>query len=238
MVSIETLQIWIGAMFTVFIYTFAIRDNKLYRFTGALMVGSAAGFATVSAINNIRNIAFTPLMKGQSLWIIPIILGLTLFFRFTREYSWVNRYGLSVIVSIGTALTMTTVVNSQILAQIKSSFLYPYTTDANLIAGSVKTPFNNIIVIVIVITSVLFFVFSGGTNVHRSKSFGYIRTIGLYSMMIAFGATFGNTMMSRIAEMSARMFYVLSPEAIPILPVTLILCLIAFLPIKKLLGRE
>jgi len=221
----DTLSLWIGAMFTLFIYTFAIKDNKLYRLTANLMVGSGAGFVTVSAINNIRRIALTPMMNGQILWIIPIIFGLTLYFRFSKEYFWVNRYGLSVIVSIGTALTITTVIYSQILAQIKSTFITPFTID-------------NIIVIVIVITSVLFFVFSGGTNVHKSNTFGYIRQVGLYAMMIAFGATFGNTMMSRIAEMSARMFYVLSPEALPILPVTLILIAIALLPINKILGKK
>jgi len=225
MVSMDTLSLWIGAMFTLFIYTFAIKDNKLYRLTANLMVGSGAGFVTVSAINNIRRIALTPMMNGQIVWIVPIIFGLTLYFRFSKEYFWVNRYGLSVIVSIGTALTITTVIYSQILAQVKSTFITPFTID-------------NIIVIVIVITSVLFFVFSGGTNVHKSTTFGYIRQVGLYAMMIAFGATFGNTMMSRIAEMSARMFYVLSPEALPVLPVTLILIAITLLPIAKILRKK
>jgi len=224
MVSMDTLSLWIGAMFTLFIYTFAIKDNNLYKFTSYLMIGSAAGFATVSAINNIQRMALAPLMKGQILWIFPIIFGLSLYFRFSKEYFWVNRYGLSVIVAIGTALTMTTVINSQILAQIKSTFINPF-------------EINNIIVIVIVLTSVLFFVFSGGTNVHKSKTFKYIRQVGLYAMMIAFGATFGNTMMSRIAEMSARMFYVLSPEAIPILPVSLIVIAIVLLPIDKILKK-
>jgi hypothetical protein len=61
-------------------------------------------------------------------------------------------------------------------------------------------------------------------------------------MMVAFGASFGLTIMSRIAEMHSRILVVLAPEALPILPLTLLLVVVfAVLPrgfVEKIISRK
>jgi len=241
-ITLNILQIWLGAAFTVFVYSFAFKDNPLYRLSEHILIGSGAGYATILAIDNVRRIAWTPLTtKADWLWIVPIILGTTLFFRFSRKYFWVNRYGTAVLIAIGTALTLRTIVEAQVLSQIRATFLNPFTSVPSLVEGSVKTPINNILVIVIVVSSIFFFIFSGGSKIQKSTLANYLSKLGLYSMMLAFGATFGNTIMSRIAEMHSRILFVLSPEAIPVLPLVLLLVVLAMVPaerVKKMLSHK
>ncbi len=63
---------------------------------------------------------------------------------------------------------------------------------------------NNIIFVVITLSATMYFLFT-----LRSKQSEPVITLGKYGMMIAFGATFGQTVMSRISLFTGRMQFLL-----------------------------
>ena len=48
--------IWTAALFTVWIYSIAFRDNLFFKFAEYTFVGAAAGHSLVYAVDNIENV--------------------------------------------------------------------------------------------------------------------------------------------------------------------------------------
>ena len=143
----------------------------------------------------------------------------------------VSRYPLSVMVGLGIGLSMRAVVTAEFIAQIKS-------TAAVQILG-VTDPIklvSNIIFIVLVVTTVYFFLFTF-PKAHEG-GLGIIPKIARYGMMAAFSYSFANTVLSRYNMIFGRLDYIYNqwlplPGAIIAFPIVLILLVYAMLPPEK-----
>jgi hypothetical protein len=227
----DIIQIWIASLLTVAIYTFPFKDNDLFKFAEHVYLGAAIAFGVVMAVQNIRSIAFVPLItKGEITWIIPIILGILLYARFSDKFHCVSRYPLSFIVALGTALSMRTIVSADFTNQIKSTLINPFITSGPSVVGSPQFALNNLLLIIIVICTLIFFIFSGGTTIQKNPIIKWINIAARYFMMVAFGAAFGNTVMTRVAFMIERIRYVVQPANRVFLPVIAIIVIIAMVP--------
>ena len=84
--------------------------------------------------------------------------------------------------------------------QISASFL-PLAT-----ADPLRT-FNNIAVVIMVLSTLFFFTFTGG----KSRAAGNVRKIGRYTLMLTFGAAFGGTVLTRMTLFIGRFTYLWAP---------------------------
>jgi 4-amino-4-deoxy-L-arabinose transferase-like glycosyltransferase len=100
---------------------------------------------------------------------------------------------MAVLVGIGTGLTIRGTIGSQLVQQIQATMLKLNSID-------------NIIMVVGTVTTLLFFYF---TLTRENKVVKVSGTIGKYVMMIAFGASFGNSVMSRMSMMIGRVQFLL-----------------------------
>jgi len=241
-IDATVIQVWFSALFTIFMYSLVFKETALYRFAAHVFVGSAVGFGLVFAVKAIQTTAWTPLSQGAFVWIVPIVLGIALYLRFVPRYRWVSRYPLAIIVGIGTAITMRTIVDAQFLAQIRATIVINPLGLGKDIVGAPAIPYlNNILLIVSVVSTIIFFVFSGGTNIQKTAAVRYNSKLAIYLMMIAFGAAFGNTVITRVAFMTDRVREVLSPTALPISLPLMLLVVVAMIPrdrLRKLLGKR
>jgi hypothetical protein len=182
-------------------------------------------------VENIRSIAWIPLTtKGEFVWIIPIILGVLLYARFTRKHYWFARYPLAFIVALGTAISSRTIVTSDFIVQMRDTMINPLVTSGPGVVGTPSTPINNILIIIVVVSTLCFFIFSGGTTLQKFAPMRWINTAGRYFMMFAFGAAFGNTIMTRVAFMIERVRYVVQPDDWPFLPFIMAMVAVAMVP--------
>jgi len=95
------------------------------------------------------------------------------------------------LVGTTAAVTMTSAIKAQLIEQVTATML-PLTS------------FNNIVFVVATIAATTYFLFT-----LRSKAAGPVIDIGKYVLMVGFGATFGNTVMSRISLFTGRMQFLL-----------------------------
>lgn len=183
------LGVWIAAIATVGIMSFAFKDNPLYRLVENVYVGVSAGHAIVLGWINIRDKGLTPLVsRGKWNLLIPMILGIMLYTRYFRRLSWISRIPLSLLVGIGTGLAIRGTIGSQIVNQIKSTILP---------LDSV----NNWIIILGTLGTLLYFFFSfEHKGIMKPTS-----TMGRYVLMVSFGAAFGSTVMGRMALFIGRL---------------------------------
>jgi len=225
------IQIWLASLFTIWIYSIAFRDNDFFKFAEYTFVGAAAGHSLVYGIDNLRRYGWDNLMAGAYLYIVVFLLGILLYSRYHPQYFWVSRYPLSIMVGIGIGLSMRAVVTAEFIAQIKS------TAAIKLIGISDPiTLISNLIFIILVVTTVYFFLFTF-PKAHEG-SLGIIPKIARYGMMAAFSYSFANTVLSRYNMIFGRLDYIYNQwlplqGAIIALPIVLILLIYAMLPPEK-----
>ncbi|HUV34624.1 MAG TPA: hypothetical protein VMW22_06805 [Candidatus Desulfaltia sp.] len=225
------IQIWMAAVFTIWIYSIAFRDNDFFKFAEYTFVGAAAGHGLVYGVDNIKRYGWDNLMGGAVLYVVVFLLGILLYSRYHPQYFWVSRYPLSVMVGLGIGLSMRAVVTAEFIVQIKS-------TAAIKLIG-VSDPFtliSNLIFIILVVTTVYFFLFTF-PKAHEG-GLGIIPKIARYGMMAAFSYSFANTVLSRYNMIFGRLDFIYNQwlplqGAIIALPITLILLIYAMLPPEK-----
>jgi len=226
----SVIQIWLAALFTIWAYSFAFRDNAFFKFAEHTFVGAAAGHNIVYAVDNVRRYGWDPLSKGSVLYAVVFVLGLVLYTRYHKKYFWLSRFPLAIMVGIGIGLSLRSIVTSEFIAQIQS------TAGMKVLGVDSFTAFNNLLFIVIVLAVVYYFVFT--FPVLHAGNRGVISTFARYAMMAAFGYSFANALLSRITMIFGRLDYVMNrwlplPGAILALPLALILLIYSMIPAKK-----
>lgn len=214
----------IAAALTLMIYSLLYRENILYRIAEHTFVGVYAGYGVAFAVKNILDQGITRVSAGNYWYIIPMILGIMLFTRFTVKQAWISRYAMAVMVGVGTGVSVRALIEAQIVRQIKASVV-PLTT------GSV-TVIDNLVVVLGFVCAFLYFFFTDISAIRRPIS--YIAKSGRYILMFTFGGAFGGTVLSRMTLFAGRMQYLLSYPAYYMIPVFIvILCIMIYMDTKK-----
>jgi len=168
------------------------KENPWFRLVEHIYVGCALGHLAVTGYQNVVDIAIKPLTQtGKYILIIPLIMGLLLFSRWSRKYMWASRSSMGFLVGTLAAVAMNGAIKAQLTQQVAATMM-----PLNSI--------NNIIFVVLTASATLYFVFT-----LQQKWALPIIDLGKYAMMIAFGATFGNTVMSRISLFTGRLQFLL-----------------------------
>ncbi|MCK9224521.1 MAG: hypothetical protein M0R46_03890 [Candidatus Muirbacterium halophilum] len=205
--------IWVAAILTLAIFSFLIKDNPLYKLAEHIFVGASAGYYVVITYHEVLVPKLvTPLSTGavkdnpyNLLLIIPLILGIIMLTKLSRKHSWMARYPLSFTVGVGAGLGITAVIKSDIISQIYGiAFQKPlwFLVDGKF---DFTISFFNLIYVVSVLSSLLYFFFSA----EHKGVIGKTARLGIWFLMISFGASFGFTVMARISLLIARVQFLL-----------------------------
>lgn len=205
MISTELIGIWVSAVLTLLIFSFLYKDNPLYKFAEHLFVGISAGYGVALEYHNVflpnlwrpLNDATIPLVNRLPLF-LPFLFGLLLFTRFFEKISWLSRWSLALIIGIFAGIAIIGYGSGDLVLQIHANLL-PIWTDKWL------TSFNNLLLTVGLITSLIYFFFS---KEHKG-AFGATARVGIWFLMISFGASFGYTVMSRMSLLIGRVYFLL-----------------------------
>lgn len=202
MISWDILGSWIAAALVVWIFSFAYRDNVLYKFAEHLFVGVAAGYSITLAIDSFNRVAIKPLSTNPAVswhYLIAIALGALMFMKYSKKYYWLARYGVGVNVAVGMALALRTAPMANIIAQIRATILPLWTPDP-------VATINNWLLVIITLGGLVYFLFTifprrpeSGRASPTYSVYRALYLIGIYGMMIGFGALFANTIMTRVA---------------------------------------
>ena len=155
----------------------------------------------------------------RMIYLIPFILGIFMLLRLVPKLGWLARWAIAYIVGMAAGLRFYGFLNSDILIQIKASAI-DFTSDWGTIV-------NALILFIGTLTGLIYFFYS---TEHKGVV-GRLSRIGIYFLMIKFGATFGFAVMGRISLLIGRINDLKdysSPEynyATPVISVLIIICL-------------
>ena len=199
MVSMD-VSVWIAAFFTIAATSYAFRDNIVFKFAENTFIGVAAGHAIVMGVKNIRDYGWSHIMDGEIIYAVVFLLGIMLYARFHKEYYWLYRYPIAFLVGNGVGISIRAAIHSDFIVQVRA-------TTTSLIASDAMGTVNALITFVGVVTALSHFIFTRD-ELHVG-SFAFIPKLGRWMMLLAFGASFGNTVMSRFGMYQGRVVFLL-----------------------------
>ncbi|HUS91734.1 MAG TPA: hypothetical protein VM695_07770 [Phycisphaerae bacterium] len=214
----------LGAGLTLVIYSFLYRDNPLFKVAENLYVGVTLGYGAIMTWRMaLREEVYRPLLLaptsealGQALLhrTVPILLGVLLVMRISRKRSWLSRYAYCPLVGWGAGVGISLSVHTYVLQQLHAAIaplqqavqngsLDPLTWGwfANAffpVAGSLA--------VLIGTVAVLFYFFF---SVEHGPVGRGVSKVGIWFLMVSFGASFGNTVMARLSLLIGRVQFLL-----------------------------
>lgn len=193
----------VAAGFTLALYSFLYKDNPLFKFGEHVYVGVAAAYTFGQVwFPVLYGDLLAPLLDrdadaaAKTNWwlLVPTLLGLLILTRFSTRLGWLSRIAFAFVVGLGAGFAIPRTISSYILAQIEPT-LKPLSMSWDGI--------DLLIILVCVVTVLIYFFFS----VEHSGAVGKASKVGIWFLMISFGASFGYTIMGRLSLLIGRVTF-------------------------------
>lgn len=208
--SVESiLGAWVATGLTLFIFSFLYQDNPLFKLAEHLYVGVSVGYTIVKTYDTVLvHLIWKPIVENHE-WtlLIPVFIGMLMLARYVPKVSWLSRYAFAFIVGVGAGLAIPRTISSFILKQIEDTVrplvaLVP--GDGVVVTWDLLNPASgvNTIIILLGVSSVLFYFFF---SVEHTGVGRVVARMGIFFLMIAFGAAFGYTVMARMSLLIGRL---------------------------------
>jgi len=196
MSGIEIFQTWVIAFFTLALFSFLYKDNPIYKLAENIFAGLTAGYQVGLIWDTIIiQKLWDPLVQNGEWWMsLPGLLGFLMFSRFFPKISWLSRIPLAVVFAVTAGVQLTTQLHGLVLPQMQSTMLSVGSSD-----GFVAFLLG-VVTIVGVISTLLYFYFSH----EHTGALGVTAKIGIWFIMVSFGAHFGYTVMGRVSLLIGR----------------------------------
>ncbi|MCS7303535.1 MAG: hypothetical protein NZ602_00295 [Thermoguttaceae bacterium] len=226
----RTIGVWVAALLTLAIFSFLYKDNPLYKLAEALFVGVSAAYWMVVAfwttlVPNLFGKLFpawisATLMPGLSpereagwyWYFVPLVLGLMLLWRLAPRGAWIAAWPLAFIMGATAGIRLVGFLQADFLNQIGAT-IRPAVVVVSSAHGqavdwtaSVGATVQALLLLAGVLCCLTYFFFS----VEHRGLVGQAARIGIWVLMITFGAAFGYTVMARIALLAGRLEFLLN----------------------------
>jgi hypothetical protein len=214
----RTAGLWVAAFFTLSIFSFLYRDNVFYKIAEAVFVGVTAAYWMVAGFwegivskllaNLLPGLVRSwslPDMKPQEtnfLYVVPLILGIMLLWRLAPRGAWIARWPLAFVVGTFAGIKLISYLEADFVSQIRSTIV-PLVVLTTAGRFDVWASLRNIGLVFGVLSCLTYFFFS----VEHRGAVGRIARVGVWFLMITFGASFAFTVMGRIALFAARISF-------------------------------
>ena len=179
---------WLAGFLTLAILSFLYKDNPFYKIAESVVDVKPMLWDTFVTETGIEK------------WIIliPGALGIIMLSRWFPKSAWLSRWPIAFTVGVGAGLGITANIQGYVVPQVGATLLP--VTGFNIVS------LNNLLLVVGVVTTILYFYFS---KPHKGV-LSWTAKIGVAFIMVSFGASFGYTLMARISLLIGRLHFLLA----------------------------
>ncbi len=198
---VEFLQIWIVAFFTLALFSFLYKDNPVYKLAEHIFAGLTAGYQVGLIWDTIILQKLWDPMTGAGQWqlLIPGVLGFLMFARLWPKFSWLSRVSLAFVMGTTGGVFLVTQLHGLVLPQMQATMLALGGQDG--LASAILA----IVIVVGVLSTLIYFYFSK----EHTGILGGTARVGIWFIMISFGAHFGYTVMGRVSLLIGRVQFLI-----------------------------
>ena len=211
----RTWAVWIAAGMTLCALSFLWGDNVFFKLMQSIAVGASAGYAVVTGfwtkivpelLGNLAP-AFVkawavpghPVTEWNPVYLIPLMLSLMMLWRLSPVGAWISRWPLAFFIGLLAGVNLVNIFKADFIDQVRATILplIVFNDQGFDLYGSIR----NFTIVVGVLASLTYFFFS----VEHRGVLGRVANVGVWVLMITFGASFGLTVMTRITIFSSRL---------------------------------
>jgi len=192
--TLDVIGLWVGWLLMLMIYSLPLyKENVTYRFAEYTYVGIALAITVITNFIYVVRVAINPLLAGEILMIVPLVLGCLMFTMLIPEYRWLSRYPIALLVGAGFGLGIRGTIGPNLQDAIISTITAPT-------EGGAMAWFNFAYIAVGLICSIMYFLLTiEQTGVLKAPT-----RIGRLFIMVGLGGYFGNTVLFRFTMLTGR----------------------------------
>jgi hypothetical protein len=188
----------IGFLLTLFVFSFVLRDNPLYRLAVHLLVGVSAGYVVVVTAREIllpvvETILSEPGRPEGLVWIVPLLLALLLLLKVIPRVSWVGNSSMAILIGVGAAVGLVGAIVGTLFPQVTARY---------------GNGFTGLFVALLSILVLAYFHFSGRTSKQGSATlpqwFHYVRSLGRVVITITLAGLFTGVLSTSLVLLTER----------------------------------
>jgi hypothetical protein len=216
---LDTVGIWVAVILTLFVFSYLLGDNVLFRLAEHIFVGVAVGYAVIIVFHNvIAPKLLTPTVEaltagdwGQlTLLLVLLLMGLFLLTKPFKLLSWLGSLSVAVLLGVGAALAIGGALLGTLLPQVAATadvthYVARYGPGLGLFSG--------VVVLVGAAGVLLHFTF----NASREGRLARLRErvvqswggLGRWFILIAFGAILATTFTARLSLLVDRVQFLI-----------------------------
>ena len=213
----RTIGLWVAAFCTIGILSFLLGDTALYKLVESIFVGVSAAYWMVvgfwaEIVQNLLGNLFPETMRATLMpgldesaepnywYVVPLIFSAMLLLRLSPKGGWISRWPLAFFIGATAGIRLVSYLEADFVAQIRSTILPLMVMSAD---GTIDpwASLQNALIVLGVLTGLVYFFFS----VEHKGVVGGVARGGVWLLMITFGASFGYTVMGRIALLADRL---------------------------------
>lgn len=196
----EIFQLWLMAFLTLALFSFMYRDNPVYKAVEHIFAGLTVGYQIGLIWNSIiLQQVWAYVLAGKGWRLIPAFFGLLMLTRLSSKLSWLSRTSLAFVMGTTAGIFLPSELHGKILAQMQDT-LRPL--DGGDGFGAMLL---SVVVVVGVLSTLVYFYFS---KEHKGV-LGVTAKVGIWFIMISFGAHFGYTVMGRVSLLIGRVQFLI-----------------------------
>ena len=193
---------WVATGLSLFMYSFLYKDNPFFKLGEHIYVGASIGYTLAITYDEVMvKKLYVPMVQQGKWWlVVPALLGLLMLARFIPSIAWLSRISFAFILGISSGVAIPRQISSYILQQVQGTLKPLVTVGAGGGAWVIFAGLNTLLVLVGVVSVLFYFFFSIEHTgiVHR------VARVGIYFLMVSFGAAFGYTVMARMSLLIGR----------------------------------
>ncbi len=213
--TLDLLNISVAAVLTLFVYSYLLRDNALYRIAAHLVVGVGVAYALTVAVHEVLNpkllIPLQNTIAGEATrtdLLIPFTLGTLLLARAVPRGARLGNYGLATLLGVGLGVAVGGALVGTLIPQLLATMLPLAPVNGVGITQAVL----NVLVVVGTALALLSFTYTrnartptlDGSNIAATDHPTLPHRLGRWVLMIAFGALLGGTILTYTSVLVGR----------------------------------
>lgn len=194
-----TSEVWVAALVTIGLWTWLLdRQNVVFDLVQYLYIGLSFSYVIALQYDDYLKPALVKIGQGDWTLVIPIIIALLLYLRYSKSFEYLSRWAVAFFVGYGAGYVLA-FQPKVFLGQVDASF-YQLWGNVN---GAILA--RNWIILLVLLASIMYFFF---TVRRDSKTVNVGSTIGRYAIMVALGSGFGATILFRYSLLFGRVYFI------------------------------
>lgn len=202
----------ISFLLSLMVLSYLIGDNPAFRVAVYIFIGVSAGYAAAVAWHQVLYPRLiVPLISGNLLTIIPLVLGLLLLLKLSPRVARLGTPSMAFLVGVGAAVAVSGAVMGTLFPQTWASMNALNFSDAgqywleHLVEG--------IVILVGTVTTLVYFHFGAKATAagpQRGKLVNRLSWVGQGFIAITFGVLFAGVLMAAITALIERLNFIFS----------------------------